>query len=96
VWLRKAWRGYLHHDQQGSTRLITSSTGKVEWKCSYSPYGTPTCEGTATTPLGYDGQYSSSDTGLIYLRSRVTASWVTGVLVGLFFVVAGIVSLLNR
>jgi RHS repeat-associated protein len=61
---------YLHHDQQGSTRLITSSTGKVEGKCSYSAYGTPTCEGTATTPLGYDGQYTSNDTGLIYMRAR--------------------------
>jgi hypothetical protein len=49
---------YLHHDQQGSTRLITGSTGKAEGKCSYSAYGTPTCEGTATTPLGFDGQYS--------------------------------------
>jgi RHS repeat-associated protein len=61
---------YLHHDQQGSTRLLTGSTGKAEGKCSYSPYGTPTCEGSATTPLGYDGQYTSSDTGLVYLRAR--------------------------
>jgi RHS repeat-associated protein len=28
------------------------------------------CEGTTTTPLGFDGQYTSSDTGLIYLRAR--------------------------
>jgi RHS repeat-associated protein len=28
------------------------------------------CEGATTTPLGYDGQYTSSDTGLIYLRAR--------------------------
>jgi RHS repeat-associated protein len=62
---------YLHHDQQGSTRLLTGSTGKVEGKCSYSPYGTPSCEGSATTPLGWDGQYTSSDTGLVYLRNRV-------------------------
>src|ERR1700691_5282899 len=62
---------YLHHDQQGSTRLLTGSTGKVEGKCSYSAYGTPTCEGSATAPLGYDGQYTSSDTGLIYMRARV-------------------------
>ena len=62
---------YLHHDQAGSTRLITGSTGKVEGKCSYSAYGTPTCEGTATTPLGYDAQYTSQDTGLIYMRARV-------------------------
>ena len=30
-----------------------------------------TCEGTTTTPLGYDAQYTSSDTGLIYMRARV-------------------------
>jgi RHS repeat-associated protein len=63
--------GYLHHDQQGSTRLLTGKTGTVEGKCSYGAYGTPTCEGTATSPLGYNGQYTSSDTGLIYLRARV-------------------------
>jgi len=62
---------YLHHDQQGSTRLLTGSTGTVTGKCSYSAYGTPTCEGSSTTPLGFDGQYTSSDTGLIYMRARV-------------------------
>jgi RHS repeat-associated protein len=62
---------YLHHDQAGSTRLLTGSTGTVTGKCTYSAYGTPTCEGTTTTPLGYDGQYTSSDTGLIYMRARV-------------------------
>ncbi len=62
---------YLHHDQAGSTRLLTGSTGTVTGKCSYSAYGIPTCEGTTTTPLGYDGQYTSSDTGLIYMRARV-------------------------
>lgn len=72
---------YLHHDQAGSTRLITGSTGKVEGKCSYSAYGTPTCEGSATTPLGWDAQYTSPDTGLIYLRARTydpaTAQFLT-------------------
>jgi RHS repeat-associated protein len=72
---------YLHHDQQGSTRLLTGSTGTVTGKCTYGSYGTPTCEGTTTTPLGYDGQYTSSDTGLIYLRARVydpaTAQFLT-------------------
>jgi hypothetical protein len=37
---------YLHHDQAGSTRLLTGSTGTVTGKCSYSAYGTPTWEGT--------------------------------------------------
>jgi RHS repeat-associated protein len=61
---------YLHHDQQGSTRLLTGSSGTVTGKCTYSAYGVPTCEGATTTPLGFDGQYTSSDTGLIYLRAR--------------------------
>jgi RHS repeat-associated protein len=62
---------YLHHDQAGSTRLLTGSTGKTEGSYSYNAYGTPEHTGTATTPLGYDGQYTSSDTGLIYMRARV-------------------------
>jgi RHS repeat-associated protein len=61
---------YLHHDQAGSTRLLTGSTGTVTGKCTYSAYGAPTCEGSGTTPLGYDAQYTSSDTGLIYMRAR--------------------------
>jgi RHS repeat-associated protein len=72
---------YLHHDQQGSTRLLTGSAGTVTGKCTYGAYGTSTCEGATTTPLGYDGQYTSSDTGLIYLRTRVydpaTAQFLT-------------------
>jgi len=72
---------YLHHDQQGSTRLLTGSSGTVTGKCTYGAYGAPTCEGTTTTPLGYDAQYTSSDTGLVYLRARVydptTAQFLT-------------------
>ena len=30
---------YLHHDQQGSTRLLTGSTGMVEGAMTYDPYG---------------------------------------------------------
>jgi hypothetical protein len=71
---------YLHHDQAGSTRLLTGSTGKVEGKCSYGADGALTCEGTTTTPLGYDGQYTSPDTGLIYLRNRVYEGAVVGAL----------------
>jgi len=72
---------YLHHDQQGSTRLLTGSTGTVIGKCTYGAYGAPTCEGATTAPLGFDGQYTSSDTGLIYMRARVydpaTAQFLT-------------------
>lgn len=62
---------YLHHDQQGSTRMLTGSTGKAEATMTYDAYGNTTgTTGTAKTPLGYNGQYTSSDTGLIYLRAR--------------------------
>jgi RHS repeat-associated protein len=73
---------YLHHDQQGSTRMLTGSTGKSEATMTYDPYGNTTgTTGTATTPLGYDAQYTSTDTGLIYLRARTydpkTAQFLT-------------------
>jgi RHS repeat-associated protein len=62
---------YIHHDQQGSTRMLTGSAGTSEATFTYSPYGELTgSTGTAKAPLGYDGQYTSSDTGLIYLRAR--------------------------
>ncbi|HEX4114354.1 MAG TPA: RHS repeat-associated core domain-containing protein [Solirubrobacteraceae bacterium] len=63
---------YLHHDQAGSTQFIASETGTTEAAYAYTPYGTvEEHTGAATTPFGYDGQYASSDTGLIYLRARV-------------------------
>jgi RHS repeat-associated protein len=62
---------YLHHDQQGSTRMLTNSTGEDKGAYTYGPYGnTEEHTGTATTPLEYDAQYTSTDTGLIYLRAR--------------------------
>jgi YD repeat-containing protein len=33
---------YLHHDQQGSTRVLTGSTGKAEATCTYDAYGNQT------------------------------------------------------
>ncbi len=62
---------YIHHDQQGSTRLLTGEKGEATGSYTYGAYGEMTGHtGSATTPLGYDGQYTSSDTGLIYLRAR--------------------------
>jgi len=62
---------YLHHDQQGSTRLLTNSEGNKETAYTYNSYGSlERSTGTATTPLRDDGQYTNNDTGLIYLRAR--------------------------
>jgi RHS repeat-associated protein len=63
---------WLHHDQAGSTRLLTSQAGTVSGAYSFTPFGeTEGHTGTATSSLLYDGQYTSPDAGLIYLRARV-------------------------
>jgi RHS repeat-associated protein len=63
---------YLHHDHLGSTRLLTNSSGEAKGKYTYTPYGeVEEHTGTASTPLGFNGQYRNESTGLIYLRKRV-------------------------
>jgi RHS repeat-associated protein len=62
---------YLHHDQLGSTRLITDQNGNAAGSFTYSPYGTLTAStGTASTPFGYAGQYTDPETGFQYDRAR--------------------------
>jgi RHS repeat-associated protein len=63
---------YLHHDQQGSTRILTNTKGETEAAYTYNPYGTINTKTTKgpTTPLLYDAQYTNTDTELIYLRAR--------------------------
>jgi RHS repeat-associated protein len=73
---------YLHHDQLGSTRMLTSSTGAIEATMTYDAYGNLTATtGTTTTPIGYTGQYTNADSGLLYLRARAydpaTAQFLT-------------------
>ncbi len=60
---------YHHHDQLGSTRLLTDNDGTVIGTATYDPYGNATDATGAATPLGYAGQYTDS-TGLQYLRAR--------------------------
>src|SRR5487761_273357 len=73
---------YLQADQQGSTRLLSSSTGAVVGTYSYTPYGTPTRHtGTVATPLQFDGQYTDYESGLQYLQARyydrITAQFIS-------------------
>lgn len=62
--------------------MLTGSTGKNEGAYSYLAYGGIEAQtGTATTPLGFTGQYTNSSSGLIYLRARsydpVTAQFIS-------------------
>lgn len=73
---------WFHHDQLGSTRLLTNGTGQAVAYYAYTPYGSQSSSsGTASTPLLYAGQYRDSESGLYYLRARyydpTTAQFVT-------------------
>jgi RHS repeat-associated protein len=62
---------YYHHDQLGSTILLTNASGTSVETIKYSPYGTPTItSGTATTDLLYASQYTDPTSGLIYMQAR--------------------------
>jgi RHS repeat-associated protein len=63
---------YLHHDQIGSTRLVTSSTGGIADSYTYTPYGALVSGSSSTTGvlLGYAGQYTDPTTGLQYNQAR--------------------------
>ena len=62
---------YYHHDQLGSTRLLTTSTGTVAATYTYDAAGNLASQtGGADTPLRWAGQYQDPSTGLYYLRAR--------------------------
>ena len=74
---------WYHHDQLGSTRMLTGSTGAVLNTFSYTPLGLPSAalSTTQTTPLGWAGEYRDTETGYTYLRARyydpATAQFLT-------------------
>jgi RHS repeat-associated protein len=67
---------WFHHDQLGSTRLLTDQTGDPRTTYSFDPYGntattdTNPAQPTVTTPLQYAGQFTDTETGYQYLRNR--------------------------
>ena len=62
---------YYLHDQLGSTRVLTSSSGTVVATFTYGPYGQLLgSTGTTSTPLGYAGAYTDAETGFLYLVNR--------------------------
>jgi RHS repeat-associated protein len=61
---------YLHHDQLGSTRVVTDATGAVAGTATYTPYGKLAGHTGITSPIGYAGQSTDPATGLVYMRAR--------------------------
>lgn len=63
---------WLHHDQLGSTRLITDSSGVGQAAYTFDAYGSMTAAtGSVSTPFGFAGEYRDSESGLYYLRARL-------------------------
>src|SRR5439155_20337552 len=64
---------WYHHDQLGSTRLITNSTATTPHPATYTydPYGgVASISESITNPFRFAGQYQDSESGLYYLRAR--------------------------
>ena len=62
---------YYSHDQLGSVRAVTNSSGTTDNTDTYDPYGNiNSSTGSTQNHLLYGGQYQDSETGLYYLRAR--------------------------
>jgi RHS repeat-associated protein len=62
---------YFHHDQIGSTRLITTSAGASQATYTFNPYGKLVAStGSATNPFLFAGQFQDSESLNYYLRAR--------------------------
>ena len=62
---------YSHHDQLGSTRLLTDSVGAVLATYTFDAFGNLTSTtGSITNPFRFAGQYQDPESGLYYLRAR--------------------------
>ncbi|RMG76283.1 MAG: RHS repeat protein [Chloroflexi bacterium] len=61
---------YFGYDGLGSVRYLTNGIGDLIYSAAYAPYGNYILqEGTATTSLGFTGEYTDKS-GLLYLRAR--------------------------
>jgi RHS repeat-associated protein len=62
---------YFHHDQLGSTRLLTDGTGTSKATYGFDSYGNlSTSTGSITNPVRFAGQYFDAESGFYNLRAR--------------------------
>jgi RHS repeat-associated protein len=61
---------WYHHDQLGSTRTLTSSTGAVVGTATYDSYGRLAAHSGTLGRFGFAGEYTDAETGFVYLRAR--------------------------
>ncbi|HUC03956.1 MAG TPA: RHS repeat-associated core domain-containing protein, partial [Acidimicrobiales bacterium] len=62
---------YFVQDSQGSTRALLNQSGAVAGTYSYDTYGAiASHSGSSSTPIGYVGAYSDTETDFLYLVNR--------------------------
>jgi len=61
---------YYHQDQLGSTRLLTDAAGAQAGTAVYTAYGLVKNSSGASSPFGFAGQYTDSESSLEYVRAR--------------------------
>jgi len=62
---------YLHDDELGSVRLATDGAGGVLGAQSFTEFGTPVpAAGAIDSHVGFTGNWTDPDTGLVHLRAR--------------------------
>ncbi len=58
---------FFYYDPSGSTRELLDGVGDVAGRASYDAYDNALAQAGASTPFGYDGQYTDAETGLQYV-----------------------------
>ncbi|HVS04622.1 MAG TPA: RHS repeat-associated core domain-containing protein [Candidatus Dormibacteraeota bacterium] len=62
---------WLHHDQLGSTRLVTDAIGANQATYTFDAYGKlKSSSGTILNPFDFAGQYLDAESNSYYLRAR--------------------------
>src|SRR5260370_40547056 len=62
---------WLHHDQLGSTRVVTNASGSSQATYSFDSYGNLAAStGTITNPMQFGGEFPDAEAGLYYLHAR--------------------------
>ena len=60
---------WYHHDQLGSTRVLSDNASAIVATATYDPYGRRTASTGTLSPLGFAGEYTDAETGFVYLRA---------------------------
>lgn len=62
---------YYLYNGQGDVSLLTDNYGRTVANYSFDAYGKQSMGNTVYNPFGYRGEYTDSESGLIYLRARM-------------------------